>query len=326
MGRHTIQKVINEAQAFEDLERIWNDPDDVIDVNFSRVDFGQASGALVLSSGLQAIRVRRPKVEISASGIDLLIQSHSYLAHVGFFQHAGIDIGTRPGGDTGSSAYLPITEIDIEKLRRERGDGTTPIGKLVQSECDRLAEIITQSHKGRDTKPVSYCLREVIRNAFEHGATKTCSLFAQRYSNRIELSIVDCGRGVWRSLAQRFTLSSDVEALQLAIKPGVSGAEPLAEDETAEWANSGFGLYVLSEVGKSVGGFMICSGNGALHFSTKDGWVHDYKFPGTAVRLTISKPPGKNFEDLINDIIKEGEKIVAGSDSPHRASKSTSTL
>ncbi len=326
MGRHTIQKVINEVQAFEDFESIWNDSDDVIEVNFRRVDFAQASGALILSSGLQALRLKRPHLEIFASGIDLRIESHSYLAHVGFFQHAGIDVGNLPGGDTGSSGYLPITEIDIEKLRRERGDGTTPIGKLVQGESDRLAEIITQSHKGKDTRPVSYCLREVIRNAFEHGSTKTCNLFAQRYSNRIELSIVDCGQGVRRALGQRFILSSDVEALQLAIKPGVSGAEPLAEDETGEWANSGFGLYVLSEVGKSTGGFMICSGSGALRFSSKSEWVADYKFPGTAVRLTISKPPGKNFEDPINQIIAEGEKIVAASGSPRRASKSTSTF
>ncbi len=321
MGRHTIQKVINEVQAFEDLESIWNDSDDVIEVNFRRIDFAQASGALILSSGLQALRRKRPNLEIFASGIDQRTKSNSYLAHVGFFQHAGIDVGNWPGGDTGSSAYIPITEINIEKLRSERGDGTTPIGKLVQGESDRLAEIITQSHKGKDTRPVSYCLREVIRNAFEHGSTK-----AQRYSNRIELSIVDCGQGVRRSLGQRFILSSDVEALQLAIKPGVSGAEPLARDETGEWANSGFGLYVLSEVGKSTGGFMICSGSGALRFSTKSEWVADYKFPGTAVRLTISKPPGKNFEDLINQIIAEGEKLVAASSGPRRASKSTSTF
>src|SRR5258708_32979297 len=67
MGRHTIQKVINEVQAFEDLESIWNDSDDVIEVNFRRVDFAQASGALILSSGLrlfdgdvQTLRSLRP--------------------------------------------------------------------------------------------------------------------------------------------------------------------------------------------------------------------------------------------------------------------------
>jgi hypothetical protein len=67
MGHHTIQKVINEVQAFEAFESIWNDSDDVIETNFSRVDFAEASGVLILSTGLRTLRFNRPEVQISVS-------------------------------------------------------------------------------------------------------------------------------------------------------------------------------------------------------------------------------------------------------------------
>ena len=211
-------------------------------------------------------------------------------------------------------------------MRQKLGDQTSPIGKLVQPEAERLAEIITQSHKGKEVRPISYFLREVVRNSFEHGQTTKCNLAAQRYTNRTEISIVDCGQGVRQSLARRFNVRSDIDALKLAIKPGISGAEPVPDNELGEWANSGFGLFVLSEVGKRTGSFMICSGSRALVLSAQSVGARDYRFQGTAVRLSISKPPGSNFEDFINQIINEGERIAAKSGTLRRASKSTSSL
>ena len=43
---------------------------------------------------------------------------------------------------------------------------------------------------------VSYCLREVIRNVFEHAQTDTCTVMAQRYSDgAAEIAIIDNGMG-----------------------------------------------------------------------------------------------------------------------------------
>jgi hypothetical protein len=43
------------------------------------------------------------------------------------------------------SWFAALARADCEKP----GDQTIPIGKLVQPEADRLAQIITQSHKGK---------------------------------------------------------------------------------------------------------------------------------------------------------------------------------
>ena len=97
MGRHIIQRVINHAQAFEDVEAIWSDPDSLIEVDFSRVEFAQAAGALIFSSGLQSLLRERPYAGIIALGVDMSIDAHSYLAHVGFFHHAGFELETPAG-------------------------------------------------------------------------------------------------------------------------------------------------------------------------------------------------------------------------------------
>ena len=106
-------------------------------------------------------------------------------------------------------------------------------------------------------------------------------------------------------------------------RPGVSRAsvEP-GEDDF--WANSGFGLYVLSELGSRLGSFTLCSGEAVVRTGEDAGRSRGFCFAGTAVKLRVKRPKNQNFEELITRIISDGEGVSSGvQDNARRASKST---
>ena len=128
-------------------------------------------------------------------------------------------------------------------------------------------------------------------------------------------------KGIRASLSNRHAISDDLAALKRAIEPGVSGASPGSDDD--RWANSGFGLFVLSEVGRKFGRFTLCSGGACLVAVEDEAKITTGTFHGTAVQLRMKRPAGTNLGDLIDRIIQDGEARTAAEGQPRRASKST---
>ena len=92
---------------------------------------------------------------------------------------------------------------------------------------------------------LSYCFREVIRNVFEHANCGECSVMAQSWSNNIaEVAIIDRGVGIKKSLSSTYNIVTHVDALKLAVKPGISSGSVLSTG--GKWGNEGYGLYILS--------------------------------------------------------------------------------
>src|SRR5258708_39580502 len=114
--------------------------------------------------------------------------------------------------------------VDMRKMRSERSaEIDSQTGELVPYEAERLAKIVTLRNSCTIWRPVSYCLREAIRNVFEHARIDTCAIAAQRYGGTIEVAIADTGLCILRSLRERCEdLSSDPDELEMALQPGVS--------------------------------------------------------------------------------------------------------
>lgn len=311
-------------------------PDLILD--FSQLRFVYPFGTLVLMSEIRSFtheRGTKSLPDLQIRGINRGSNSaHSYLAHIGFFTGAniklldGTPIGKGPGQAKGSSSYIPITYVNAadllrqsEELKQERGV-VKPIGHFIVKESDRLAALITQQNKSSINDPVSYCLREIIRNVFEHGEATRCAVSGQKIGDEIEIAVVDRGVGIRRSLNKKYELESDLDALKKAVLPGVSGNE-IDEESEDKWANSGYGLYVLSELGKRLGEFKLCSGAASLHFAGGETNEAAHSFHGAAVQLKVTKPKGINFWEYIVGIISEGEALTGQEGRPRRASAST---
>lgn len=249
----------------------------------------------------------------------------TYLGHMGFFGFIGVEFGKQPGEAKGSENYLPMRLIRKSDLLTLDSSTHNPIGKSVSKLSRELAFILTNKHEAKIIDPISYCFRETIRNVFEHSNASECLAFAQGWPkyDEVELAILDGGRGIRKSLSEKYDkLTSDKEALELAIKPGITRAN-LDTATNDRWANSGFGLYVLSEIGRELGAFTLISGDAAVHLENGEIGFPDYHFSGTAVRLSMRRPKGENLKLLIEEIINRGEREADAKGQLVRASKST---
>lgn len=295
----------------------------VLDVSTVRWAF--PFGSLIIGSQVRWLR-KHAQVAFSLAGYDGGSQTHSYLAHIGFFQLLGFDIGKPPGGAAGGESYLPITVLDHGSLFVGEILGGDTIHKAIQKKSEECAKLLTQSNKLTVVRPVSYCIRELVRNVFEHSGSDECILGGQRYKDgRVLVGIVDYGRGLRASLAERYSVTSDIEAIKMAIRPGISRSVPDPADENP-WANSGFGLYTLANLGRRTGYFSVTSGQSVLQLR-ENGAAHAPAFHnGTAINLIFTKLHGTNLEDLIKQIIAEGERQLQAEGKPVRASKSTRTI
>jgi len=293
-------------------------------IDFDKLREIEPFGLLYVGAALRAFFRKREYRGIGARGVHAGEPAHEYLAHIGFFQWVGISVGNTPGAALGGATWLPVTTITRAELDKRMAETGKPLGSVIHSECERLARLVTQSHQLKANAPLAYCLREVIRNVFEHAQADRCVLCVQKCADgNVELAVIDQGRGIRRSLEERFKFNTDQEALCYALQPGVSRTP--SNDPYDPWGNSGFGLFVLSELGRELGIFRVISGTAALRLARDEVREEVAAYQGTAIQLRLRRPSGRNLSQCIEAIIARGEATSAGG-SARRASKSTRDL
>ena len=293
-------------------------------VDFTTLHSIEPFGLLYAGAAIRAFFRERVGRGDGVHGVRAGEPAHEYLAHIGFFQWLGIQVGKSPGAVAGGATWLPVTTLTRADFDTRATETGKQLGDVIQQECERLARMVTQSNQLKATAPVAYCLREVVRNVFEHAETDRCVLCAQKCEDgAIELAVLDQGRGIRRSLEERFQFTDDGEALRSALRPGVSRSP--CNDPDNPWGNSGFGLFVLSELGRELGAFRVVSGQAALHLAGGEIREESATLCGTAIQLRLRRPKGVNLANYIESIIARGESASVSGASP-RASKSTRIL
>jgi hypothetical protein len=281
-------------------------------LDFRRLRFAKPFATLLVAQTIREVaearRLRGLKTRYLKSGFAVGERSAAidYLGHVGFFEYAGIEFGNQPGEALGSSTYLPITVLSRTDLEaRYPGE---KIQEAVTLKCRRLAALLSPDEAERDV--MMYCFREIVRNVFEHAETDQCTLMAQKYSgDLVQIAIADEGIGVPTSLAKAHAFSSTEEALRAALRPGVSSN--LGGQTGDKWDNTGYGLFVASELGKATGSFCIISGGTLLNVSGAGETIFPFPLRGTAVRLTVSTADAEYFSNRLQQIVEEGERLAA---------------
>lgn len=136
----------------------------------------------------------------------------------------------------------------------------------------------------------------------------------------IELAVIDQGIGLRRALVEnpRFAgLNSDRNAIRLALLPSTSGKKiydpSKAEreyDEDGEWGNSGFGLYITSQIARRAGRFLIASGDSRLELSGNAQKPGGFSLPGTLVSMKFNVDRLGRLEPSLKLISDRGEAIA----------------
>ena len=243
----------------------------------------------------------------------------SYAGTMGFYKYISenIEIGKKPGQAKGSNSYIPITPINFSNLKKEyENKRMFSLGYIIDEESKKLSKIISREDS-EFHKMLSYLIREIMRNTPEHADTDKlwiCGQYWKTY-NIAEIAILDEGIGVFQSIkknvSHRKYILNNREALEWSLRAGISDAfSPSYKPKNDDiWSNSGFGLFMVSEICKSLNGsFCLISYDNYILVDSNDLKVGDTSFEGTAIRISVPCYKVENAKEIINNISSKGEE------------------
>ena len=291
-------------------------PDDEVVFDFSKMSNFDPLSMLIMGATMRNYRMQYPEIPFKIGGHE----GKSYAGTMGFFKYVSesIEIGKKPGEAKGSGNYIPITPINVDELREaEISQGNyMDVGDLIEKEAGRLACIVDRGNKELH-KLLTYLIREILRNTPEHAGTNTMWVCGQYWPSfeLAEIAIVDEGIGIYNSItrnhAHKEYIANDEEALKWALKAGISEAfKPSMKPKSRNvWANSGYGLYMVSEICKHLNGsFCIVSYKNYMLIDNKGIKYGETNFKGTAIRMRIPSKEISKAQTIIDNIAGQGEK------------------
>jgi len=201
-------------------------------------------------------------------------KSKHYLARMGLFKILKIqsDFGFTEHEPAGR--FIPITQIKTS------------------NELTRfITEMIPLLHlEPEPAKTIAYIISELVRNVLEHAATKNGAILCAQYykkSNSIRIGIADKGMGIKESINQSYSAANDLDAIKLALQPGITGA---TKREGGTEQNAGAGLFFIKSIASvNRDFFIIYSGTGFYKLLKKP--------PGSRIKLNADPQKDRHSEN-----------------------------
>lgn len=298
-----------------------------INVDLRNLSFSKPEGFLHLALILREFK--RKKTAKAKMTISNKSNVTSYLAHIGFFDLIEFPYGQAIGVARGSNSYVPIRKIDKNLLSQTSFETGESLQDLIQLEAESLARVLLNTtQRTANFLIISYSIREAIRNALEHSEMDVCYVCGQKWANgQSQITVIDEGIGIYESFrkAELENVSAN-DFLDKAIKPGFSRTTNLPDVENIH-DNSGYGLFVLHEIARNYGNFLLSSSDSFLSIDRITGRREGHsQHQGTLISLTFNSYPN-DAKDLLEMIIESGEEeaVLEGRKKSSRRSKSLVT-
>lgn len=234
--------------------------------------------AAVAAAGLRSLGAGKP---ITIEDIPATASTR-YLHRMGLFDVLGIDPG------------LPL-------VAREEAGRFVPL-RVIRSGVELSAfiiDLVPLFHtEPRQAEPIQYVISELARNALEHsGPAPTVVVAAQVFpkSGVVAIGVADAGRGIRESLAAAYPTQDDLTAIQLALRPGITGTTRRVGG-TAD--NAGAGLFFCKAMAYTSRNYMVMySGSGLYKLKRRpvEGQLliyHDANFDRATRHSTAAYWPG----------------------------------
>jgi len=255
---------------------------------------------LVLAAAL-ALKIGKEKAQIAD-----VPPSGSYLERMGLYNFVSTKSPFTINKREEAGRFIPITVIN---------------SPAEQSKF--ITDMIPLLHLPQDTSDViKYVVGELVRNVLEHSKSSDGAVVAAQYykkSNRISIGICDTGIGIWKSMHRNWHPKTDLEAIKLALTPGITGT---TRKEGGTEDNAGAGLFFIKSIAKIARSyFIIYSGQGEYTLLKYDKRVKGLPrlyadpnrdphsdidnaedFHGTLVAVDISLNSNAEFDALLHAI------------------------
>ena len=245
--------------------------------------------------------------------------NNQYARHMKFYRACGIGLGNEVTVSKENSNYSCITKMSVEDLRKEGMVTLDVIQEVIDKRSKVMAHILAQGNTEFENW-LAFVIREIVRNIPEHSKSDTIWYCAQCWPSYdlVELAIMDEGIGIRESLRDNLSvchqIKSDMDAIMLSLQPGVSrafagNANPNIK---SEWDNSGYGLYMVSQMCAELNAdFIIASGDTAIRI-TKRNWeiIKEQKrtnLHGTAIQIRVRPSQTVDYDKIRKEILYRGE-------------------
>lgn len=234
---------------------------------------------------------------------ELEARSRHYLERMGLFKFLRISSGLRFTEHEPAGRFIPLTQVrDSDQLSHFLRD-MIPLLHLEQDQADAIR----------------YVVGELIRNVIEHAKSPHGAIVCAQYYKQgmIRIGVVDIGVGIRSSIMQSHRITGDLDAIRLALTPGITGT---TMKEGGTESNAGAGLFFIRSIAKVHRDFFVIYSGSALYKLLKsagreilhadpfdDNHSKRADFPawqGTVVGIDISLRPTKEFSHLM-DLIRD---------------------
>lgn len=245
---------------------------------------------------------------------DITATSGHYLARMGLFEILGKKSPFSIEEHESAGRFIPITQIKSPAEQSRFITDMIPLLHLSPHQAD----------------PIKYTVGELVRNVLEHARVKSGAFVAAQYypnANMVRLGICDTGIGIKQSINYSWPADTDLDAIKLALTPGISGTTR-REGGTGE--NAGAGLFFIKSMAMVARDyFIIYSGTGLYKLTKRDKRTKGLprlranpnedkhaetneapKFPGTVVGIDISLDQTSEFRALLAAIRDAYTKAV----------------
>jgi len=184
----------------------------------------------------------------------------NYLARMKLFEHLGVAYQGKIQEREEAGRFMPLIQVK------------TPAE--LQQVIGNVSAVLHLDKDPNSLNAVQYCVSELVRNVLEHSRSEEGAwVCAQRYlktesPSRVTIAVAYCGFGIAAHLGGRYpqVLQDDMLALQLAMQPGVTGAQSGLYGGAPD--NAGAGLFITRAIAKATGGyFMLISGRAAFRLN-----------------------------------------------------------
>jgi hypothetical protein len=238
-----------------------------------------------------AQRVRADGGEITVDAPNPDNRSLRYLVTMGLFRELGCEPPAKIRPHEPAGRFIPLTQI-----------------KSSSELSNFIVEMVPLLHASKEeVEPIQYVISELVRNVIEHAHSPTGAMICAQYykkTRRLALGVADTGVGVRASLAGNYSPATDLEAVMLALRPGVTGT---SRGMYGTDYNAGAGLFFTKGI--------ACASNNLFVLYSGSGFFKLLRTPAAkaAKSILIQADPSRDYHQGL-DSFPAWEGTVAGID------------
>lgn len=283
-------------------------------IDFSKMGRVKPFTMIYVAKFIREFNRRNKKTTVSCCGH----KEKEYAANMAFFRAFGLKHGREPSCTQGSDRFVPFTILRIQTITDEADKSWKPEQDIIEQRSEQLAQILSQQEGTNLVDALTFSIREIMRNVYEHSGSKSIEYCAQYWPtyHEVEIAIADNGIGLRESLKLNpfVEVENDSDAIQQSLMPAISSKNYKGAriDTSNPWHNSGFGLYMSSRICRLGGSFLVCSGDHGIKLDEmgKEHINLDHPCTGTVVRMVLNTRKLSELNSMLAKFREEGYELA----------------